>query len=330
MIRPSENEIWQVLEGKDVKASKKVAVWLSTDEGLNWIIENTERIMKYCEDAQEDMDIPSEQILEAIHRHINEMKRRRKMRRSAMVAAVVAVPVLLITALWVNVNSKMGNVLFDNPENVSEFAALGERKVVVFQDGTKVYLNAGSRLFYPSFWGISNRNVKLEGEGFFHVHKNPKRPFVVDMDGVALKVYGTRFNLKAYPDDNVIGVILFDGEVVFEAGEDKYELEPSEQLEYNRNTGKVEIVSLKSPDDKILWTDNVINFRNNTLREITEVLSRWYDVTFEMEDELLYSHTFTLRTDHQPLHVLLEEMEYVSDLHFVLEGNIVKVTLKKE
>ena len=130
MIRPSENEIWQVLEGKDVKASKKVAVWLSTDEGLNWIIENTERIMKYCEDAQEDMDIPSEQILEAIHRHINEMKRRRKMRRRAMVAAVVAVPVLLITALWVNVNSKMGNVLFDNPENVSEFAALGERKLL--------------------------------------------------------------------------------------------------------------------------------------------------------------------------------------------------------
>ena len=118
--------------------------------------------------------------------------------------------------------------------------------------------------------------------------------------------------------------------MVFEVGGKKYNLDPSEQLEYHRNRGTVDIRSLKSPDDQILWTDNVIMFRNNTLREITEILSRWYDVTFEMEDELLYSRTFTLRTDHQPLHFLLEEMEYVSDLHFELDGDVVKVSLKKK
>ncbi len=330
MLRPSDIEIFQVLEGKDDKAAKKVAAWLSTEEGLNWIVENSDRIMKSCEDLYEDVDIPSEEMLVEIHRRINQLVRKRRAKRMITVAACVMIPVAMISAMWININARLGNVLFSSPEEVCEFAALGERKVVVFQDGTKVYMNAGSTLAYPSFWALDHRNVKLEGEGFFHVQKNPKRPFIVDMDGATLKVYGTRFNAKAYPDDEIVGIVLFDGDVVFEADDKIYDLEPSEQLEYNRNTGEVEIISLKSPNDKILWTDNVIMFKNNTLREIAEVLSRWYDVSFEMEDELLYSRTFTLRTDHQPLHFLLEEMEYVSDLHFQLEGKVVKVTMKKK
>lgn len=328
MLRPSETEIWQVLRDQDDKASKKVAVWLSSDEGLNWIEENTDKIMKICEDSHDTVEIPSDEMLEMIHRHIEKLKRRRRMQRIALGAAAVLVPVVLITGMWLNINDKVGNILFEDPEKLCEVAALGERKVVVFQDGTKAYLNAGSKLSYPSFWSLSHRNVRLEGEGFFHVQKNPKRPFVVDMDGAALKVYGTRFNIKAYPDDDLVEVILFEGDVVFETDGGKYDLEPSQHLGFDRNTGEVKIVSLKSPDDQILWTDNVIMFKNNSLREIAEVLGRWYDVKFEMEDELLYSRLFTLRTDHQPLHTLLEEMEYVSDLHFELIGDIVKVTLK--
>lgn len=328
MLRPTDKEILQVLDGKDVRNAKKVALWLSSEEGMAWIVDNTDRIMKSCEDPGEDVEVPSGMMLENIHRHIDMMKRKRRRRTVITAVACVLIPVAFIGAMWMNINSKLGNVLFDDPDKVFEFAALGERKVVVFQDGTKVYLNAGSKLSYPSFWSLSDRNVRLEGEGFFQVQKNSKRPFVVDLDGVAVKVYGTSFNVKAYPDDDLVGIVLFEGDVVFETPAEKYDMDPSEQLEYNRSSGEVEIISLKSPDDKILWTDNVIMFRNNTLREISEILSRWYDVTFEMEDELLYSRTFTLRTDHQPLHFLLEEMEYVSDLHFDLDGGIVRVTLK--
>lgn len=330
MLRPSDIEIWQVLDGRDDRNAKKVADWLSSDEGLVWIENNTDRIMKYCEDTECYVDVPSEEMLEKIHRHIEMTKRKRRLRRLVTAAACAFIPVAFMAVMWMNINNKLGNVLFDDPDKVCEFAALGERKVVVFQDGTKVYLNAGSKLSYPSFWSLADRNVKLEGEGFFQVQKNPKRPFVVDLDGAELKVYGTSFNVKAYPDDDIVGVVLFEGDVVFEVGGKKYNLDPSEQLEYHRNRGTVDIRSLKSPDDQILWTDNVIMFRNNSLREITEILSRWYDVTFEMEDELLYSRTFTLRTDHQPLHFLLEEMEYVSDLHFELDGDVVKVSLKEK
>ena len=330
MLRPSENDIWQVLDGKDSRAAEKVAVWLSSEEGMNWISDNSDEIFRKLTESESEVDVPTEEMLENIHRQIRMLIRKRKLRRIVSVAAAVLLPVMFISVFWININSRVGNILFASSETVSESAVLGERKVVVFQDGTKVYLNAGSKLSYPSFWTLSDRDVKLEGEAFFQVEKNPKRPFVVDMNGVSLTVYGTRFNAKAYPQDDAVEVILFDGDVVFNAVGKDYDMEPSEQLAYSRSTGNVEIISLKSPNDQILWTENVIMFRNNTLREIAEVLSRWYNVKFEVEDELLYSRTFTLKTDHQPLHVLLEEMEYVSDLHFELKENIVKVVRKKK
>lgn len=330
MLRPSENDIWQVLDGKDSRAAEKVAVWLSSEEGMNWISDNSDEIFRKLTESESEVYVPTEEMLENIHRQIRMLIRKRKLRRIVSVAAAVLLPVLFISVFWININSRVGNILFASSETVSESAVLGERKVVVFQDGTKVYLNAGSTLSYPSIWTLSDRDVKLEGEAFFQVEKNPKRPFVVDMNGVSLTVYGTRFNAKAYPQDDAVEVILFDGDVVFNAVGKDYDMEPSEQLAYSRSTGNVEIISLKSPDDQILWTENVIMFRNNTLREIAEVLSRWYNVKFEVEDELLYSRTFTLKTDHQPLHVLLEEMEYVSDLHFILKENIVKVVRKKK
>lgn len=330
MLRPSENDIWQVLDGKDSRTAEKVAVWLSSEEGMNWISDNSDEIFRKLAESESEVDVPTEEMLENIHRQIRMLIRKRKLRRIVSVAAAVLLPVLFISVFWININSRVGNILFASSETVSESAVLGERKVVVFQDGTKVYLNAGSKLSYPSFWTLSNRDVRLEGEAFFQVEKNPKRPFVVDMNGVSLTVYGTRFNAKAYPQDDAVEVVLFDGDVVFNAVGKDYDMEPSEQLAYSRSTGNVEIISLKSPNDQILWTENVIMFRNNTLREIAEVLSRWYNVSFVMEDELLYSRTFTLKTDHQPLHVLLEEMEYVSDLHFEVDGNVVKVTQKKK
>ena len=66
MLRPSDIEIWQVLDGRDDRNAKKVASWLSSEEGLAWIESNTDRIMKYCEDTADFVDVPSEEMLEKI------------------------------------------------------------------------------------------------------------------------------------------------------------------------------------------------------------------------------------------------------------------------
>lgn len=329
MIKPSDTDIWLVLEGKDMAAAESVAQWFATEDGQKWIIENTEKILRNCEDNQLEYIIPSEEILARIHKAIQSSVRKKQRRRVALVAASFLLPLILIMSMWININNKVGNILFKNPDVVCETSVLGERKTVVFQDGTKVYLNAGSKISYPSFWGLKSRDVQLDGEGFFDVIKNPKRPLIVDMKGASLAVYGTRFNIKAYDLEDVIEVLLMDGVVEFEADGQKYQVEPSEQLTYNRITRKVDIVSISSTDDEVLWTKNIIMFRNKPLKDIAEVLGRWYNVTFELEDESLNTRKFTLKTAHQPLQVLLDEMEYVSDVEFDLEGDIIKVRQKK-
>lgn len=324
-MKPSEKDIWLVLEEKDYTAAESVAKWLTTAEGQRWISDNSDRILRNCEDCQWDYIIPSEEMLAKIHEAI----RRRKIRRIALAAASFLLPVMVIATMWININNKVGNILFRNPETVCETSVLGERKTVVFQDGTKVYLNAGSKLSYPSFWGLKSRDVKLDGEGFFDVVKNPRRPLTVNINGASLAVYGTRFNVKAYDLEDLIEVLLFDGSVDFETEDKTYHLQPSEQLTFNRVTEKVDIISLKHTDDEVLWTKNIIMFRNKPLKNIAEVLSRWYNVTFEIEDESLNDRKFTLKTAHQPLQTLLDEMEYVSDIDFELEGEKVKVRKKK-
>ena len=157
MLRPSENDIWQVLDGKDSRAAEKVAVWLSSEEGMNWISDNSDEIFRKLTESESEVDVPTEEMLENIHRQIRMLIRKRKLRRIVSVAAAVLLPVLFISVFWININSRVGNILFASSETVSESAVLGERKVVVFQDGTKVYLNAGTH------YGAS-------GEGFIRMN----------------------------------------------------------------------------------------------------------------------------------------------------------------
>ena len=134
--------------------------------------------------------------------------------------------------------------------------------------------------------------------------------------------------MNAYPEDSTISVALIGGSVAFEADGREHLMKPSQLLTYNRSDGSVSLVEVSHPDNYTLWTANVINFRDNTLENVMEVLGRWYDVSFDVEDRSLLSRRFTFRTTQLPLRSLLDEMEYISDLKFELENDRVTVSKK--
>ena len=103
MLRPSENDIWQVLDGKDSRAAEKVAVWLSSEEGMNWISDNSDEIFRKLTESESEVDVPTEEMLENIHRQIRMLIRKRKLRRIVSVAAAVLLPVLFISLFWINI-----------------------------------------------------------------------------------------------------------------------------------------------------------------------------------------------------------------------------------
>lgn len=275
-----------------------------------------------------DSDIPSDLMLDRIHSEIDSRSRRRRWSMAVLKVAAAIFPLIALGLIWAELDSQLGGSVFSAPETVSEAAQPGERKVLIFQDGTKVYLNAGAVITYPRSWRLDRRRVSLEGEAYFEVAHNRKRPFTVDVFNTKVKVYGTSFNVNAYPEDSTISVALIGGSVAFEADGREHLMKPSQLLTYNRSDGSVSLVEVSHPDNYTLWTANVINFRDNTLENVMEVLGRWYDVSFDVADRSLLSRRFTFRTTQLPLRSLLDEMEYISDLKFDLENDRVTVSKK--
>lgn len=331
MLKPTENEIWRVLnDDAPYDVSQRVAEWFSSEEGGLWLSVNSSKIFRLVEEGvlKVDEDVPSDTMLDYIHAEI--ARRVRKLRRLTAVwrVAAVFIPVAAIVSLWLEVDSRLGGSVFSEPEMVAESSEMGERKVVIFQDGTKVYLNAGATVTYPKWWRLDRRYVKLVGEAYFEVAENSRRPFTVDIFDTKVKVHGTKFNIKAYPEDNDINVTLLEGSVSFEADGQEHCMMPSQLLTYDRTDRSVNMIRLDRPDDNMLWTKNIIRFRNSSLSEVLETIGRWYDVQFVIRDSSLLSRTFTFKTTQLPLNTLLEEIEYISDMKFELKGDIVEVSRK--
>ena len=205
MLKPTENEIWRVLnDDAPYDVSQRVAEWFSSEEGGLWLSVNSSKIFRLVEEGvlKVDEDVPSDTMLDYIHAEIDRRVRKRRRLTAVWRVAAVFIPVAAIVSLWLEVDSRLGGSVFSEPEMVAESSEMGERKVVIFQDGTKVYLNAGATVTYPKWWRLDKRHVKLVGEAYFEVAENSRRPFTVDIFDTKVKVHGTKFNIKAYPEDN--------------------------------------------------------------------------------------------------------------------------------
>lgn len=105
--------------------------------------------------------------------------------------------------------------IFSEPEYADINVPYGEQIRVILQDGSIVHLNSDSRLRYPKQFGLFNRTVELWGEGYFNVAKDENRPFKVDLQGVEVRVTGTKFNVKAYSAEPNIWITLDEGGILF-------------------------------------------------------------------------------------------------------------------
>jgi hypothetical protein len=166
----------------------------------------------------------------------------------------------------------------------------GSRSTITLADGSKVWLNAGSKLIYPSRFVDKKREVYLVGEAFFDIEKNEKMPFVVRSSFVEVEVLGTRFNVSAYPEDNSVQTVLVEGSVnvkstdagIFEKG---ITLVPGQLALLNKSTEKTKIYDVDT-DYYTLWIDGLFSFTNTDLNRLVKKLERYYNISFNYSDPL--------------------------------------------
>lgn len=167
---------------------------------------------------------------------------------------------------------------------------------VVLADGTQVWLNSESQLKYPvSFVDGEERNVELVyGEAYFDVspsrnHNGSK--FKVFSQSQEIEVFGTEFNLKAYKDETNIYTTLVEGRVAVNFENRIQKLVPNEQSNFNLNTKNIVITEVDVYNE-ISWKDGVFSFERKNLKEMTKVLSRWYDVEIVIKNKSIENEEF--------------------------------------
>lgn len=171
---------------------------------------------------------------------------------------------------------------------------IGSRSRIVLQDGTVVWLNAGSKLSYTSGFSHQDRHVRLEGEGYFEVTRNEKLPFIVNTSDLDVKVLGTKFSVKAYTDEENIEVILAEGSVNLlniKNPDESLIMKPEQQVIYNKETGTTDIHKVPASLAGH-WTTGAHFFNEQTLEQIVRELEKSFDVTFIFRNEEKKKLTF--------------------------------------
>lgn len=146
---------------------------------------------------------------------------------------------------------------------------------VLLADGTEVMLNAGSRLVYPQKFSGNKREIRLLGEAYFKVHHDASRPFIVHVNGVATKVLGTEFNVRAYDRSNT-HVTLLQGSVQVSASASSARIKPGEDALFNGAKLRVNEVDTEA---FTAWTQGEFYFDNESLVDIATQIGRWYNVS---------------------------------------------------
>lgn len=193
----------------------------------------------------------------------------------------------------------------------------GNRSKVILSDNTVVWLNAGSRLIYPSVFKDKTREVTLFGEAFFDVTENKEKPFVVKTTSVEVKVLGTEFNISAYPEENVVQTVLKEGSVSVRrnnAGlfEKEILLKPNQMASFNKNTNETKIHDVDAGYYTI-WTKGLLSFDQIDLNRIIKKVERYYNIRVEYDNPLLGSIKISGKLDlAQEKEEVFEYLEKVS------------------
>ena len=140
-------------------------------------------------------------------------------------------------------------------------------------DGTRVWLNAESRLRYPVAFTGKERKVEMEGEVYFEVAKNKEKPFIVTVNGVDIRVLGTSFNVSAYQEEVV--TTLVEGKVQLKKGNEQVILSPNQQAIWSDDEFRVKQVDARN---YVLWKEGIFYFEDVDLETILDDMARWYNV----------------------------------------------------
>jgi ferric-dicitrate binding protein FerR (iron transport regulator) len=212
---------------------------------------------------------------------------------------------------------------------------------IILPDGSKVWLNAGSEIFYGTNYGNKYREIRLTGEAFFDVVKDSEHPFIVNTTTMQIKVLGTAFNVRSYANDNTSETSLIRGRIELTPvsnPDHKIILKPSEKLtlpnnkagDNGENNTLITLSSLHHEQNDSLpaeaqWLENKLVFDDEYFDEVAKKMERWYNVSISFKNEQLKQKKFSGKFTKESLATALEALKATSNFNFLIDNDKVVI-----
>ncbi|MBR8536674.1 FecR family protein [Carboxylicivirga sediminis] len=217
----------------------------------------------------------------------------------------------------------------------------GSKSHIYLPDGTKVVLNAGSKLNYTNQYGLNDRTVFLEGEAYFNVFKNQSKPFRVVTSHLVVRAYGTVFNVESYADDDEVRTTLIEGKISVQENTDEQNkspkeifIRPKEQVTYHKFTNtdalqseeKISITSNFDIDLCTAWVSDRIYLKSELLSNLVVRLQRKYNVKIHYDEKTLGSLRFSGELENETIEQVMKAIQLTAPVDFEIKNRDIWIT----
>lgn len=260
-----------------------------------------------------------------------------------------------IVTWWISGGSRMTKAT-QNDKIIEISTPFGARSMIKMPDSTIIWLNAGTTITYSQDYGQQTRTLFLNGEAYFKVSKDSLHPFIVNTDGIIVRALGTRFNVKAYPEEKTISATLEEGKIDISVlglsdKDERVLLKPKDKLIYHKETKETEKYT-ESPEEKVHHEANhsvkhkEINLLSNVRTELytswkdprwiiyreplstlAPMLERRFNLTIIFDDEQLKKYKFTGIIENETVDQLLNALKLTAPLNYQINKDTIRLTL---
>jgi ferric-dicitrate binding protein FerR (iron transport regulator) len=212
------------------------------------------------------------------------------------------------------------------------YVPYGSKTKVILPDNSTVWLNSGARLRHPVNFNDNQRYVYLEGEGFFEIIKDSQHPFVVYSNGMNITVLGTKFNVLAYADDQLIETTLVEGAIEIQWLKDVADkqsnasLKPGQKLTLRKENEQYEFQDIQETGLSIAWMEDRLVFAKERFGDAKIKLERWYGVTVEVFNPEILDYQITGTFEKQTLEQAMAALSIALACQFKIDKNLVTVS----
>lgn len=302
---------------KEGKLSLQEELFLAEKLGNSKNPETAKIIRKKFDESMESVTIEKDlsNTLSKVHHTIrlrenNSNRTVRLLNFVSRIAAVLFLPLLLIASyLWLQKSPD-----YNQSAMIELVAPAGSRLNFELPDGTTGTLAGNSTLSYHSAF-TSNRSTKLTGQAYFDVAHDSKHPFRIAANENTVEVVGTKFSLSAFPNDNLTDLILEEGKVIYKSAlkKDKFVVSPGDRiLDNNGNIRKSTVSTWKYT----AWKEGKLVLRKDSMKELAQRLSRWYNVDVEINSPDLNEYSFRGVFDSESLEEVLTLLKMTTQINY--------------